>query len=246
VFATTARFIVVTAALVAGSLLLVPNADAQPGILDNRVDVLLREWSERTGTIKSMYAEFTRTTIDKVFRNKEEAKGSARYLQPNKARLDIEGEESFVLTGKEIWHYRIALKQIKVFQLPPDAAEAQDIQDGPLPFLFGAKPDKAKARYNFRILKEDDRVVHVEVLPKLREDQQNFSQAEIWLNKENFQPNQLKFVEANGNEIVFDFKKIWTNININESDFSGKAIDGWQVIVQKLANGQQPEEVKLR
>lgn len=247
-FATTARFVFVSAALLVGSPILAQEAPPakDAGILDDRVDVLLREWSQRTGKIDSMYAEFTRTTIDKVFRSKEVAEGSARFLTPNKARLDIVNEESFVLNGKEIWHFRIPLKQIKVFKLPPDAAEANNIQDGPLPFLFGAQPDKAKVRYSFKILKEDEKVYHIEILPKLREDQQNFSRAEIWLNKQTFLPDQLKFIEPNNNEMFFVFKGIWTNIKIEANDFNPQPIKNWQMVVQQLADGEQPDAPKLQ
>ncbi|MFO0945476.1 MAG: outer-membrane lipoprotein carrier protein LolA [Planctomycetota bacterium] len=217
------------------------NEDANNAILDNRVDVLLREWSERTTKIQTLYAEFTRTEIDKVWRTKESAPGSARYIHPNRARLDILGEnaQSYVLTGQgSIWEFRPPKKQIVVWKLPPEEAAKDSLEDGPLPFLFGTRPEKAKMRYGFKILSENDKVIHVEVIPKLRKDQQDFVQAEIWLNRQTFLPDRLKFLEANGNEMIFEFKQIWTNLEINPSDFTPKRIDKWEFVEKVL--GDEP------
>lgn len=222
------------------------NEEANNAILDNRVDVLLRDWSERTSKIQTLYTEFTRTEIDKVWRTKESAAGSARYIHPNRARLDITGEnaQSYVLTGQgEIWEFRPPKKQIVVWKLPPEEAAKDSLEDGPLPFLFGTRPDKAKMRYGFKILSEDEKVVHVEVIPKLRKDQQDFVQAEIWLSRQTFLPDRLKFLEANGNEMIFDFKQIWTNIEIDPADFAPKRVDKWAFIVKKLGEevGEPPK-----
>lgn len=224
-----------------------PAPPTAPGILDDRIDVLLREWSERTSKIHSMFAEFTRTTIDNTWRTKETFEGQARYLQPNKARLDIIEEESFVLTGQgEIWHYRIPLKQIKIYKLPPEQTGKNSLEDGPLPFLFGTKPDKAKMRYSFKILEENDKVVHVEILPKLQEDKQNFIRAEIWLNKQTFLPDKLKFIESNENEMLFAFKGIWTNLEINPEDFVPKRLPKWEISVHQMAESEEPQAPRLR
>lgn len=215
-----------------------PAADGA-GILDNRVDELLREWSVRTGEIKSLYAQFTRTTVDKQWKAKEVDEGSARYLAPGRARLDIETAEraeSHVLTDQnELWLYLPPQKKIKIFKLNKQA-KADALDDGPLPFLFGAKPDTAKIRYRFEILAEDQKMVQTRVYPKLEKDRQNFVWCEMTLNKETFLPNQLKFLEPNNNEVTFTFKGIWTNIEINPSDFEGKRVKGWAVEVQQHNN----------
>lgn len=222
-------------------------AQAQPsaGILDDRVDILLRDWSQKTSQIRSLYAEFERTTVDKVWGTKETAKGSARYMAPQKARLDILGEnaESYVITGTgEIWEYKPPTKQITVYELPPEMIkEVKNIQDGPLPFLFGTEPEKAKARYRFEIIHRDEKMIHVKVFPKLQEDKQHFVWAEIRLDGKTFLPTMLIFQEANSNEVTFDFgQSVWTNIEINEDDFVGKPIKDWRIIRKKV-NSEQGE-----
>lgn len=209
------------------------------GILDNRVDTLLREWAERTSKIRSLYAEFTRTTFEPAFKTKETDEGSARYLHPRRARLDIvsppDRAESHVLTGTgELWIYLPPHKKIKVFKLPPEAKENDPQKDGPLPFLFGSRPEEAKARYRFDILDENPKNIHVKVFPKLVDDQKNFVWCELWLNKENFLPDKIRIREGNDTELTFTFKGIWTNIPIEPSDFVCRRIKDWTVEVQQF------------
>lgn len=206
-------------------------------ILDDRVDQILRDWAARAKGIQSLWAEFDRTVYDKVWNNKEHHVGQACYLAPNRARLDIKDIESYVVNGKgEIWEYKPPLKQIKVYHLPPEMVKNQDLQDGPLPFLFGTDPERAKARYRFKIVEESAKSVHLAIYPKLREDQQNFVRAEVWLNKETFLPDRLMFQEPNSNEITFEFSgRIWINIEIEEDKyFECKEYADWRVIHQNV------------
>ncbi|QDU64024.1 Outer-membrane lipoprotein carrier protein [Planctomycetes bacterium Pan216] len=236
--------------LLIGTLASLGVALAQPpiGILDDRVDTLLRQWSERTSKIESLYVEFTRTTFDPVWRAKEVAKGSARYLAPKMARLDIGGDnpESYVLTGDgEIWEYKAAIEQLTIFELPEEMRKDADLQDGPLPFLLGADPGKAKARYRIDIIAEDEKLVHLKITPKLQEDMQNFTTVELWLNRETFLPEKLFFTEPNQSEVTFDFAdpdpketgtRIWINIDISPDDFRGRMPTGdkWRIIRRKV------------
>lgn len=224
------------------------------GLLDNRVDVILREWSSRTGEIKSLYAEFTRTNIDHAWKDKEVAEGSARFLAPTQARLDVLGDnaESYILTGEgEIWEYKPPIKQITIYELPPEMIRGDAIQEGPLPFLFGTKPDKAKARYNFKIIEETDKHVHIKIKPKLQEDMKNFAAADLWLDRSNYLPSKLMFVEPNQNQVTYEFKGIWTNIEISKDDFVPKLIKGkpgepdWRVNRKKVGptNTAEPPRV---
>lgn len=205
-------------------------------ILDDRVDQVLREWSNRAKGIQSLWAEFDRTVVDKVWNETTTNTGSACYLAPNRARLDIVDVESYIVNGKgEIWEYKVKPKQIKVYHLPKEMIQNQDLQDGPLPFLFGTDPDRAKARYNFKIGAEDDKSLHLVIKPKLQEDLQNFVRAEVWLNKEKFLPDKLYFLEPNRKEITFTFTFIKTNIEIDpEKYFTCRQFPDWRIVHQNV------------
>lgn len=202
-------------------------------ILESRVDKLLRQWADRTSQIKSLYTEFSQSTKDAVWQKDTQANGSARYLAPDRARLDIMGDnaQSLVVTGKrEIWHYKVEDKQITVYHLNEDVDPQAALEDGPLPFLFATKPERAKQRYTFEILEEDDNIIKTKIVPKLEEDKSNFTYAIVTLDKENLLPKQLFFEEVNQNTVTYDFVKIWTNIDIKLTDFDPVQPEGWKRI----------------
>ena len=68
-----------------------PQPPAVP-VLDpvrNPLDALLLQWEQRMRSVQSLDADCTRLTVDKSFGTKEQFKGSARYMKPNLAMLDM-------------------------------------------------------------------------------------------------------------------------------------------------------------
>ena len=219
----------------------IPIATAQDraagaGILDDRIDTLLRQWGERAAEVKSFHCAFTRITEDKVWRTKERAKGKVWYLHPKRARLDVLGEnaQSVVLDGAgDIWVYDPAKKQINIFKGRPHAAE-DPLRDGPLPFLFERDPRKARHRYRLELLGEDETIIRLRVYPKLNKDKATFVRAELWLEKKRFLPTKLVFVEPNRNEVTYLFEGIRDNLRLDPDKFVGKRWKGWKVVVQRI------------
>ena len=207
-----------------------PNEAPQPEIMqnsqaanpfDNSIDNLLRTWCDKTSNVKTLYTEFERSIADAAFGDTEKSDGQARFVFPNKARLDVlkgDRAESFVLNGKnEIWHYMPPLKQLRVYHFPKKP-DGQDIENNPVPFLVGLAPDKAKERYRFQIVDKTDAFTHVKIIPKRQKDLEDFKVAEVWLNSATFFPDKLVFIEPNNNKMTFKFKGIYTNIEINEKE----------------------------
>lgn len=224
-------------------------------LLESRVDILLREWSEKTSEIQSLYTVFQRTSVDRVWNKRSVVPGSARYLAPDKARLDIfqvlpdkqqRPDEGLILTGKgEIWHYSVPKGQITIYELPPNMTKQEALEEGPLPFLFATQPEKAKQRYSFEIVEETEELVRAKITPKLQEDQQNFAVAEISLDKKTFLPKRLFFIEANQNEVTFDFFNVWTNIEIKPSDFDPPPTEGFVVIRKQINENEVSPQAAL-
>lgn len=233
-------------------LLVVGPASGQ-GPFEDRVDALLRQWSQRTSEIRTLYAEFDRISVDKVFRSTDEAEGSARYKAPKEARMDIVGgstPESHLLTKDgEIWHYEKTKQQITIYELPEEIKQKPNLQEeGPLPFLFGADPQRAKERFKFTILDEDEEVVHARIEPKLQADQKDFDVAEIWLVKKSFLPRKMIFEQPNNAQVTYDFTGIWTGVELNDEDFQPKRVKGWRVLRRRaeenVADAPRRHEVR--
>jgi hypothetical protein len=222
-------------------------ADDGAQILESRVDAVLREWSENTGQVRSLYTVFNRTIIDPVWNDKDVSPGSARYLSPRMARLDVTGgrdPESLVLPGNgEAWHFKPATQAgqpsiVEIHKLPKEVNEKDVLEDGPLPFLFATKPEKAKQRYKFEILEETDTVLRAKITPKLEDDQRDFVEAEITLSKTDWMPSKIMILESTKQQVVYDLSKTWTNIEIKQEDFAATVPKGWKAI-QMQANGPE-------
>ncbi len=206
-------------------------------LLENRVDTVLREWSEKTGQIRSLYTVFTRTIVDPVWNDKDVSPGSARYLSPKMARLDVTGgrmPESLVLPGNgEAWHFKPANQNVQdniveIHKLPQDVQEKDVLEDGPLPFLFATKPDKAKQRYKFEILDENEEMLRAKITPKLEDDQRDFVEAVITLKKTDWLPTRISILEATKQQVTYELSQTWTNIEISQTDFSVSVPKGWK------------------
>jgi hypothetical protein len=208
-------------------------------ILENKADAVLRQWSDKTGKIQSLYTVFNRTIFDPVWQEKDSSAGSARYLAPKMARLDIVGgkrPEHLLLPGNgEAWHFKPAVNAeqeniVEVHKLPNEVKEKDVLEDGPLPFLFATQPEKAKQRYKFEIIEEKPTAYLIRITPKLEEDQKDFVQAEILLDKEKLLPTQIKILEATKQEVTYQIENIWTNIEIKTTDFAVDVPKGWKKI----------------
>jgi hypothetical protein len=203
------------------------------------VDAVLREWSEKTGQIRSLYTEFNRTIIDPVWNSKDVSPGSARYLSPRMARLDVKGgrdPESLVLPGNgEAWHFKPAVQPgqpsiVEIHLLPKDVNEKDVLEDGPLPFLFATKPEKAKQRYKFEIIEESETMLRAKITPKLEDDQRDFVEAEITLKKADWLPTRITILESTKQQVIYDLSQTWTNIEIKQEDFAASVPKGWKAI----------------
>jgi len=224
-------------------------------ILENKADAVLRQWSEKTGKIQSLYTVFNRTIFDPVWQEKDSSSGSARYFAPKMARLDIMGgkrPEHLVLPGNgEAWHFKPAVSAdqeniVEVHPLPNDVKEKDVLEEGPLPFLFATQPEKAKQRYKFEILEEKPTAYLIRITPKLEEDQKDFVQAEILLDKEKLLPSQIKILEATKQEVTYQIENIWTNIEIKATDFAVDVPKGWKRINMNApaqVDGAGPQEL---
>jgi hypothetical protein len=237
--------------------------------VNGRIDVLLKQWSERTRSIKSMVTAFTRTEKDATFGTEITRPGYAYYVHPNLARVDVlepadpnkprpknpESEETFLLTERvdaegrkrvEVWEYRPKDFRLTINELNEQQQQIDIAEDGPLPFLFGARPDIAHARYHFEILEETEETVRVRVTPKLEEDKANFQVAELTLSKENFLPKKLVLRETRDSVVTYLFPKGFkTDIVLSKKDYftpwePSPNDKRWKVVRRRAVGAERP------
>jgi TIGR03009 family protein len=213
-------------------------AAAAPGPAGNRLDSLLANWERALTSVQSISAQITRTSVDKTFRVAEVYEGTAKYLKPNLAMLEMKMKgkdqvfEKYICTGTFLYEYVPQEKVIRIHEMPPPKP-GQVADDNFMSFLFGMRADEAKRRYELRLVKgppEDQWYYYLEILPRYPADKADFSKARLVLLAQTFLPRELWFEQPNGNEVKWDIPKIEQGVALNRADFTSPAPPpGWKM-----------------
>jgi TIGR03009 family protein len=195
----------------------------------NRLDAMLLRWEQQMRSVQTISAQCTRTTLDKTFQDREVFEGTAKYMKPNLAMLELQKQgkpqvfEKFVCTGTFLYEYVPQNKQIRVHELPaPKPGQVAD--DNFLSFLFGMRAEEAKRRYDLKLVSTDQWYVYIEILPRFPADKADFHRARLVLNNQTFLPRELWFEQPNGTEVKWDMPKIESGVVLNRTEFVTPAI----------------------
>lgn len=209
-----------------------PPAAPAPG----RLDTLLMRWEQEMKNVQTLVAQCARTEINQTNGFKEVFVGTARYMKPNLATLDMQKQsnpqiyEKYVCTGTFLYEYRPQNKVVRVHELP-QGKPGQLPDDNFLSFLFGMKAEEARRRYDLRLVQEDQYYIYIEITPRFDADKAEFNKARMVLNNSNFLPRQLWFKQANGDEVTWDIPKLQAGAALNRNEFVAPAVpQGWNLI----------------
>jgi len=213
-----------------------------------RMEVLLKAWEQRSSQVKELDAAFTRQDKSPAWQEESEYQGRALLKSPDQAFLNFDKlepvkktyshYERIICTGKEVFHYQTASKQIFIYPLNAEE-RARALEEGPLPFLFNMKADKAKQRYKMELFSEKDNYAWIQIFPLEKIDQETFSKVYVQLNTQRFLPDRLIIFAPNGKDTQdYKFSTIKMNSGIAANNFEGVLPKGWDV-VRNPAAGQQ-------
>jgi len=209
--------------------------------LAKRMDQLLITWEQRSAQVKELDAEFTRKDHSPAWQENTEYKGRALLKSPDLAYLDFlkfdpaekkhNHHERIICTGKEVFHYQTASRQIFIFPLSAEE-RSRALEEGPLPFLFNMKADRAKQRYKMQLLSENAEGAWIDIRPLEKIDQESFSKVYVLLNKAKFLPDQLVIFAPNGTDTqLYKFSSIKVNSGVADANFQGVIPkEGWDVV----------------
>jgi TIGR03009 family protein len=129
-----------------------------------------------------------------------------------------ENLENWVCDGKAIHEFKPPVGKEKgehLIHVIPEEMRGEAIADGPVPFIFGAKADKLKARYWLREITppaEQGKRVWLEVHPKFQHDAANFRHVKVILDAKEFSLYALMIQLPSGKQqTTFTFTDIVTN-----------------------------------
>lgn len=198
-------------------------APVQRKPMDPDLRILLNNWGTSSAQIRELRGTHRRQVFDHVFQVEKQSVGHFYYVSPDKGRIDLEPTkpapnakskatskegvpyalaadraERWICTGKEVLTINDEAREYEVFPLPPDL-QGQNIINGPLPFLFGLKADEAQQRFDMELLSNEAATALILAKPLRPDDQANYSEARILLDKTTFLPKAVRLLDPSGN-----------------------------------------------
>jgi TIGR03009 family protein len=202
-----------------------PAPDPQPPVMT--MPQLLADWEGQSKKLETLELAIYRIDKDPQWGDEEHYLGRAAFKNPQLAFLDFRKVkmqeqadpkdktkktlvpskknnqpvsvpfETIVCTGQEVWQYRYDVKQIFIFPLDKDQRK-RALEEGPLPFLFNMRAADAQQRYKMELKGQDAKAYLVRIEPLLQQDQDTFSIAWIYLDKEFLLPTRIFLLAPNG------------------------------------------------
>jgi TIGR03009 family protein len=220
-----------------------PPADtpaAPPTAPDPVLDGFLKRWEREMQGFKTLYVQINRVEKDTVLKSVAKYTGTAYFMKdgtgPNARSLALlqtsrEGSnemfERFICTGTYFYLFNPQQKEIQAVELRRPGAGG--MPDDNFLGMFGLRVDEAKRRYNISLEKQDDNYIYLKILPRFRRDQEEFEWSRIVLNKSNFLPRQLTYLQPNKTEVVWDFPNAQLNVKMDQRWFDKPATPpGWK------------------
>lgn len=241
-----------------------PIAPAAPFMLtpeqETLLDAILLKWEKQSDRISSYTCTFGRWEINETFGPAEnnyvltEAKGDIKFKAPDNGTYIVssltewdrskkaytartEGLDHWVCNGKSIFEFNHEKRELIERQLAPEM-RGKAITDGPLPFVFGTKADKLKARYWMRDItpREDvGKSISLEAWPKFQRDAANYQYAIIMLTQRDFMPSALRIVLPDGKskqDYSFESTQVNNPLSILATAFAAPFTPlGWKKVV---------------
>jgi TIGR03009 family protein len=203
--------------------------------LSPELEKILKDWEFQTSKFNTMAGGFMRYRYDKTFEIEKRAEGKFVYEAPDKGNYELRaakiekgtvsqkiGEtgtpyavkpdepERWVCNGKKVIKINDKEKTYEEVEIPSES-QGQNIIDGPLPFLFGMKAEKAKRRYKFTLKKRDESEIKLEVIPRMPTDAANWVKATVIIEAKTYKPKAIKLLDPTGGESVHVFRDIVVN-----------------------------------
>jgi len=216
-----------------------PAAPAMSEKNQKYLDAYLDLWEKRMAKVEGLETKVTMTELPADPKSiKSVYTGDAAILKPNFAKLLLKDQANptnskkwrhHAADGQFHWEYMYGTKTARVEQLPKEGIKDSTA----LAILFGMKVADAKKRFDLTIDVDDDKkhnefYLHISILPKTKEDMQEFKKAELVLWKNNKDPKyadvwmlpaRLWFQNTNGDMVTWDFQKMTTQSKLVKADF---------------------------
>jgi TIGR03009 family protein len=244
-----------------------PAAEPQPPSMT--MPQLLADWEGQSKKLETLELAIYRIDKDPQWGDEEHYLGRAAFKNPQLAFLDFRKVkmeeqpdpkdkkkkktvplkknnqivsvpfETIVCTGQEVWQYRYDVKQIFIFPLDKDQRK-RALEEGPLPFLFNMRAADAQQRYKMELRGQYEKQYLVRIEPLLQQDQDTFSTAWVYLDKDFLLPTRIFLLAPNGKMTKdFHLSQIKPNQQVDARLFVG-VNPGNQFKIERNPGGPAP------
>lgn len=214
-----------------------PPPAAEPAMSEKNqkaLDAFLAAWEARMTKMEGLETKIVLTETEEG--RATVLTGDAALMKPNFAKMLLKDSENpsnvrkwrhIVANGENLWEYDYGKKIVRVLQLSKEGINDSTIMS----FLFGMKAADIKKRYDMSVdienpKKYNENYLHITILPRNKEDMQEFKKAELvlWVNRDKFAdllmlPARLWFQHPNGNQVSWEFKNMNPQKKFLKGDF---------------------------
>ncbi|MDR0520409.1 MAG: hypothetical protein LBH00_01000 [Planctomycetaceae bacterium] len=182
------------------------------------------------------YFKYIANPLRFIYHVEGEWQGNKQIKRDGDKNPNIFAEKS-IINPQTVFRYDYNAKTVIKINVPPELI-GKGIADSPLPLIFGAKADDLKRRFSMKIMPTapKDTRMWLHARPLLIEDQQEFKQLEILLDKQTLEAVGLKEYDINDKAYkVFELKDAKINNNLDKildalaTMFKTDAPMGWRL-----------------
>ena len=125
-----------------------------------------------------------------------DVKGKSEKIKRDEKNNQHIYAEKTIIDDKAVYKFDYNSKTMVQINVPPEMV-GKGIADSPLPLIFGAKADDLKRRFSMKVVTDPNGTIRLYARPRLIEDQQDFKELEILLEKD-LRAKGLRQLDING------------------------------------------------
>jgi TIGR03009 family protein len=226
------------------------------------IEELLKLWERQSSKLKTLDVWLYRIDKNPEWNEEVHYEGRAVFKSPQLAYLDFKKikttrdargklapvadpkdpkkrwttpQETIICGAEEVWQYLYPVKQIFVYPLAKEQRQ-RALDEGPLPFLFNMKAQEAKARYNMKLIGQNEKYYSILVEPRLKEDMEAFKKAQVVLDTEYLLPVRIALISPdNKSSKDFRVEHINPNAPVQDAWFQGRPLKEWKLTRNQVA-----------
>jgi outer membrane lipoprotein-sorting protein len=200
---------------------------SSPGAAEESLDDVLAAHCEARAALKSLEADFTQTRVFTIFEEEEVSSGEFFFLHPGRVLWQFYDPDSSrtVLRGDTGWTVLPGVKQVQRITLGGSSTDRVLSIVG-----FGPCGGELADYFDIEMMPVSEGPFHLHLSPIDDAISPYFSVIELFLDREDFLPRRIVFTEISEDLVIFEFSRMESGVDIDESKFEWSVPEGFEVL----------------